>query len=81
MHQNEPPPPFHGGIIADPPGLGKSLTMIALAATDREAGSSLFTEDAFSFDEDDQKPYSTATLVIVAPQREHVQFSQDITEC
>ncbi|RYP60974.1 hypothetical protein DL769_007911 [Monosporascus sp. CRB-8-3] len=31
---NEPPPQLHGGIIADPMGLGKTLTMIALAATD-----------------------------------------------
>ncbi|KAJ3493714.1 hypothetical protein NLG97_g4558 [Lecanicillium saksenae] len=32
----DPPPPFGGGIIADPMGLGKTLTMIALAATDLE---------------------------------------------
>ncbi|KAJ6785626.1 hypothetical protein PWT90_00499 [Aphanocladium album] len=32
----EPPPPFCGGVIADPMGLGKTLTMIALAATDLE---------------------------------------------
>ncbi len=30
----EEPPQFCGGIIADPMGLGKTLTMIALIATD-----------------------------------------------
>ena len=29
-HRSEPPPHFLGGILADPMGLGKSLTMIAL---------------------------------------------------
>ncbi|KAK5656662.1 hypothetical protein OQA88_4642 [Cercophora sp. LCS_1] len=33
-HQLEEPPEFCGGIVADPMGLGKTLTMIALAATD-----------------------------------------------
>ena len=33
-HQNEEPENFQGGIIADPMGLGKTLTMIALAASD-----------------------------------------------
>jgi hypothetical protein len=32
--QVEEPPSFYGGIIADPMGLGKTLTMIALVATD-----------------------------------------------
>lgn len=26
--------PFYGGILADPPGLGKSLTMLSLISTD-----------------------------------------------
>ncbi|OAR04576.1 hypothetical protein LLEC1_02187 [Akanthomyces lecanii] len=30
----EQPPAFYGGVIADPMGLGKTLTMLALAATD-----------------------------------------------
>ncbi|KAK4441885.1 SNF2 family N-terminal domain-containing protein [Podospora aff. communis PSN243] len=34
FHQLEEPPEFCGGIVADPMGLGKTLTMIALAATD-----------------------------------------------
>ncbi|KAK1751104.1 SNF2 family N-terminal domain-containing protein [Echria macrotheca] len=33
-HQVEEPDEFCGGIVADPMGLGKTLTMIALAATD-----------------------------------------------
>lgn len=33
-YQVEEPPQFSGGIIADPMGLGKTLTMIALVATD-----------------------------------------------
>ncbi|KAK0740189.1 SNF2 family N-terminal domain-containing protein [Schizothecium vesticola] len=33
-HQLGEPPEFCGGIVADPMGLGKTLTMIALAATD-----------------------------------------------
>ena len=34
LRQSEPPPPFSGGILADHMGLGKSLTMIALIASD-----------------------------------------------
>lgn len=33
-YQTEEPPQFYGGIIADPMGLGKTLSMIALIATD-----------------------------------------------
>ncbi|PMD50139.1 uncharacterized protein K444DRAFT_546687 [Hyaloscypha bicolor E] len=33
-YQTEEPPQFFGGIIADPMGLGKTLSMIALIATD-----------------------------------------------
>ncbi|EEU43830.1 uncharacterized protein NECHADRAFT_74036 [Fusarium vanettenii 77-13-4] len=33
-HSNEPPE-FRGGIVADPMGLGKTLTMISLIATDK----------------------------------------------
>jgi SNF2 family DNA or RNA helicase len=34
--QTEEPSQCFGGIVADPMGLGKTLTMIALAATDLE---------------------------------------------
>ena len=32
--QGQPPPPFRGGILADQMGLGKTLQMIALIASD-----------------------------------------------
>ena len=66
FHQNEEPPQFYGGIIADRMGLGKTLTMIALAATDldsdKDSGMHLY------MDEDD-KPHVSATLVIIPPPR------------
>ncbi|KAH7163472.1 SNF2 family N-terminal domain-containing protein [Dactylonectria estremocensis] len=34
VYQEEPPENFYGGIIGDPMGLGKTLTIIALVATD-----------------------------------------------
>lgn len=34
MHQYTEPQEFFGGIIADPMGFGKTLTMIALIASD-----------------------------------------------
>lgn len=37
-YQREEPPPLRGGIIADPMGLGKTLTMIALVAAERDSG-------------------------------------------
>ncbi|KAI0883701.1 SNF2 family N-terminal domain-containing protein [Annulohypoxylon maeteangense] len=36
-YQTEEPPQFSGGIIADPMGLGKTLSMISLVATDIDA--------------------------------------------
>jgi hypothetical protein len=50
-------------------GLGKTLTMIALAATDLEPGSSLTTEDDLLDDPEDPKFSSSATLVIVPQPR------------
>jgi SNF2 family DNA or RNA helicase len=67
FHQNEEPPQFYRGIIADPIGLGKTLTMIALAATDldrdKDTGMHMY------IDEDD-KPHVSATLIIILPPRE-----------
>jgi len=34
--QTDEPPAFYGGVIADPMGLGKTLTMIALIASDAQ---------------------------------------------
>ncbi|KAL5120620.1 hypothetical protein ACEQ8H_001368 [Pleosporales sp. CAS-2024a] len=70
-HQSKEPPPFYGGIVADPMGLGKTLTMIALAATDLELGSALNTEYDFIDDPEHTKPSVSATLVIV-PQPPHL---------
>ncbi|RFU25005.1 hypothetical protein B7463_g11336, partial [Scytalidium lignicola] len=63
-YQADEPPQFYGGIIADPMGLGKTLTMIALAATDLDSD-----EDArihMGTDEDDRHDVS-ATLIIIPP--------------
>jgi SNF2 family DNA or RNA helicase len=67
FHQNEEPPQFYGGIIADPMGLGKTLTMIALAATDLDRDKD--TRMHMYMDEDD-KPHVSATLIIIPPPRE-----------
>jgi SNF2 family DNA or RNA helicase len=66
VYQAEEPPQFRGGIIADPMGLGKTLTMVALIATDldtdRDSG---ITDDGGDHD----KSYASATLIIVPPPR------------
>ncbi|CAN9407321.1 unnamed protein product [Alternaria alternata] len=64
-HQDSPPPDFYGGIIADPMGLGKTLTMLALAATDLDPASSLVTHNDFLNDPEDSLPTTPATLVIM----------------
>jgi len=63
-HQTEEPPPFYGGIIADPMGLGKSLTMISLVATDLDRNST--GNVAVDIDEK-AKPRVSATLIIIPP--------------
>ncbi|UPK96324.1 hypothetical protein LCI18_007259 [Fusarium solani-melongenae] len=60
-YQSEEPPQCYGGIIADPMGLGKTLTMIALAATDLERN-----DTEMDMREDDQLNVS-ATLIVVPP--------------
>lgn len=62
LHQNDPPPAFSGGIIADPMGLGKTLTMIALVATDLELPP---TDSDFGDSEEHDLPSVTATLIIM----------------
>jgi SWI/SNF-related matrix-associated actin-dependent regulator of chromatin subfamily A3 len=61
-HQFDEPPPCLGGIIADPMGLGKTLTMIALVALDSE------NNQTFE-DSEDEKYHTSATLVVVPPPR------------
>ncbi|KAK3940959.1 SNF2 family N-terminal domain-containing protein [Diplogelasinospora grovesii] len=66
-HQSQEPTPFYGGIIADPMGLGKTLTMIALAATDLDGYREL---DTYMNADDQDKPHVSAvsaTLIIVPP--------------
>ncbi|KAF2868792.1 SNF2 family N-terminal domain-containing protein [Massariosphaeria phaeospora] len=63
VHQADAPPQFYGGIIADPMGLGKTLTMIALAAAD--PGSNRAVNDhSWDMEEGSNRPVS-ATLIIV----------------
>lgn len=62
----EQPPGFCGGVIADPMGLGKTLTMIALAATDLTRSIS-FTDMADAPFSDSRSV--SATLIVVPPPR------------
>ncbi|KAK0724038.1 SNF2 family N-terminal domain-containing protein [Lasiosphaeris hirsuta] len=61
--QVDEPPPFYGGIIADPMGLGKTLTMIALIASD--AHSHGLDDPSASLDVHEES--CGLTLVIVPP--------------
>ncbi|KAF4339742.1 alpha-1 6-mannosyltransferase subunit [Fusarium beomiforme] len=59
--QQEEPPQCYGGIVADPMGLGKTLTMIALAATD------LDNECSHMESGEDLHPEVPTTLIVVPP--------------
>jgi SWI/SNF-related matrix-associated actin-dependent regulator of chromatin subfamily A3 len=65
--QNGAPPDFRGGILADAPGLGKSLSIIALIASDQHhtnpATDVKIDQTLLSGD----YGYSAATLLIVPP--------------
>lgn len=62
LHQVEEPPQFQGGIIADPMGLGKTLSMIALIASD------IHEDPESRFNHASPHPRSSgSTLVIVPP--------------
>lgn len=65
--ETEEPPQFRGGVVADPMGLGKTLTMIALAATDVEQGQHAVvpTENGMG-----NLIHINATLIIIPPPRE-----------
>lgn len=58
-YQDEEPEEFSGGIIADPMGLGKTLTMISLVASDAQLHEA-------ATDGDDVITSAT-TLIIVPP--------------
>jgi hypothetical protein len=61
-HQTEEPPQFRGGIIADPMGLGKTLSMISLIATDK---SDYHDHNATASHVNDDDVSNLLTLVIV----------------
>ncbi|KAL6352222.1 hypothetical protein LRP88_14427 [Fusarium phalaenopsidis] len=62
-YQAEEPPQCYGGIIADPMGLGKTLTMITLAAADLD-------RDNTDMDtSEDGQSRVAATLIVVPPPR------------
>ncbi|KAI0840035.1 SNF2 family N-terminal domain-containing protein [Hypoxylon sp. FL0890] len=63
-HQTEEPPQFRGGIIADPMGLGKTLVMIALSATDLDPR---YGSRTLNIKDRTDRPSITATLVIIPP--------------
>jgi SNF2 family DNA or RNA helicase len=64
VHQLEEPKQFFGGIIADPMGLGKTLTMIALvAATVRKYHAGNFRTEVSPNDTENNNP----TLIVVPP--------------
>jgi len=65
-YQAEEPPQFRGGIIADSMGLGKTLTMIALAATDLDSSVGIANP---KYSIDDSEFYTSATLIIMPPTR------------
>jgi hypothetical protein len=73
--QKEEPPQFYGGIVADPMGLGKTLTMIALAASDLNDGTH---SSRCSIElESRGKHCIAATLIIIPPPRESQRFNSE----
>jgi SNF2 family DNA or RNA helicase len=57
-YQDEEPEEFCGGMIADPMGLGKTLTMISLVATDVQPQESVMDVDDVT---------TSATTLIIVP--------------
>lgn len=62
-HQCEEPQQFLGGIIADPMGLGKTLTMIALIATDLQG----YRTGEFAFEQSAYDVETNKTTLVVVP--------------
>ncbi|UKZ74482.1 hypothetical protein TrVFT333_002151 [Trichoderma virens FT-333] len=75
-YQSEAPPQFYGGIIADPMGLGKTLTMIALAATDLDTN----TNGEAYMSIDDEGNYAVPTTLIVVPPPLLGTWEEQLTE-
>lgn len=64
--QKEPPQQFYGGIVADPMGLGKTLSMISLVASDLLVD----RNDPSSITGANAEESSGRTLIVVPPPRE-----------
>ncbi|KAI1415220.1 SNF2 family N-terminal domain-containing protein [Hypoxylon sp. FL1857] len=63
-YQSDEPPQFRGGIIADPMGLGKTLVMIALSATDLDPR---YGSTGLNTKKEIDRSSTPATLVIIPP--------------
>ena len=61
------PPQFCGGILADPMGLGKSLSMISLIANDSSNTSQDMSEELKDMNRYESYHFTSATLLIVPP--------------
>ncbi|KAJ1333130.1 SMARC subfamily A3 [Microdochium nivale] len=67
LSQTDEPPQFYGGVVADTMGLGKSLTMISLVATDLEIKSPNLHFHDLDAEEFIGRISTPATLVVVPP--------------
>ncbi|ETS86311.1 hypothetical protein PFICI_00139 [Pestalotiopsis fici W106-1] len=67
FYQSNVPRQIYGGIIADPMGLGKTLSMIALIAADLDNTSTMEMDEGFERPEGAVAPSIRATLVVVPP--------------
>ena len=65
------PPQFCGGILADPMGLGKSLSMISLIANDSSNTSQDMPEELKDMNRYESYHFTSATLLIVPPSCEY----------
>jgi SNF2 family DNA or RNA helicase len=76
-HQVEEPTQFYGGILADPMGLGKTLTMIALVATDLDG----YKYPGLNMDRNEEGRLEVpATLIIIPPSRTSYSYSNRLCE-
>jgi SWI/SNF-related matrix-associated actin-dependent regulator of chromatin subfamily A3 len=65
--QPAPPPPFRGGILADHMGLGKTLAMIALIASDLESPAKATSCCDITVDHDSAYQPIRCTLIVLPP--------------
>lgn len=69
--QVEQPEPFSGGVIADPMGFGKTLTMIALVSTDKETD-----KPRRGFEISHQTDNSSEQTLVVVPPPSKIKLHQ-----